>query len=711
MFNWIIGIPLLTLFTTVGLALVAIPSSRREPCRQTLNTLLILISLWTFFSFLAHSIHYPSTMLWMYLMLICAMFTGAVGVHFSVLFANYGGRKTKWVVRIFYGCAILLSWPLLHGQIVERATLLPGGSLNVQFGPIAPILWGLLGCGIIIAIGFLLSALLHSSQAYKKHALYPLIGYIVMCLGALSNFAISSYPVDIAANFIFVSMISYGVVRGHLLKPPSKLPWPQSLSLSAFLLALCYVAIFVFCQVWLGYTLFNANVIAALVTFSFGSIVFGPVRKSLLNVLERWLLHSTYRYRQALSRLAGLETSLIRLESSITNALNVITDATHSNGAVLLLKNDKTGHFEATYAVGNDIVNLLQIKLPVDSPLVTHLGVKDAPLNDEEIKQHLNERVMVRGEDDILRELGSTLYYVINAYSGPLAILAITRGSHERWNEDETKDFLKLACHQIATNIINAELYKTSKREVKEHKRAEEKVREADSLKELDRLRTDLLANVSHELRTPLASIKGFSTMMLDYEKQLSAGDKRQYLKTIDQATDRLVGLIDQLLDMSRLEAGMLVLNKDPTSIRKLFKEIVAEAQVGSDKYRLILNLAKTLPKINIDPRRIRQVIDNLISNAIKYSAPETEVVISVQQVEDELLISVTDQGIGILKEDLPRVFERMFRSQKRQKAGAGGAGLGLSISKGIVEAHGGRIGIESEEGKGTKCFFTLPIR
>lgn len=711
MFNWIIGIPLLTLFAAVGLAIVVITSSRHEPSRATLNALLVLMALWIFCSVMFHSISFPSTKFWLHFIMIFAACTGAVGVHFSAQFTYRMGRIAKWIVGIFYIAGAISIVLLLTGQIVEGAELLPNGAVKVDFAPLILFLTIMVTGMTLTAITFLTVAIISPLKRMKRHTIFPLIGFIAMCIGGLSNLIVSAYPIDIAANFIFISFLSYGVVRGRLLEPPSKLPWPQSLSLSFFLLALCYVAIFVFCQVWLGYTLFNANVIAALITFSFGSIVFGPVRKSLINVLERWLLPSTYRYRQALSRLAGLDTSLIRLESSITNALNVITDATHSNGAVLLLKNDKTGHFEATYAAGNDIVNLLQIKLPVDSPLVTHLGVKDAPLNDEEIKQHLNERVMVRGEDDIFRELGSTLYYVINAYSGPLAILAITRGSHERWNEDETKDFLKLACHQIATNIINAELYKASKREVKERKRVEEKVREADSLKELDRLRTELLANVSHELRTPLASIKGFSTMMLDYEKRLSAGDKRQYLKTIDQATDRLVGLIDQLLDMSRLEAGMLVLNKEPTSIRKLFKEIVAEAQVGSDKYRLILNLAKTLPKINIDPRRIRQVIDNLISNAIKYSAPETEVVISVQQVEDELLISVTDQGIGILKEDLPRVFERMFRSQKRQKAGAGGAGLGLSISKGIVEAHGGRIGIESEEGKGTKCFFTLPIR
>ena len=174
--------------------------------------------------------------------------------------------------------------------------------------------------------------------------------------------------------------------------------------------------------------------------------------------------------------------------------------------------------------------------------------------------------------------------------------------------------------------------------------------------------------------------------------------------------TDRLAELIEQLLEMSRLGAGMLTINRMATTINKLCREAIAEAQVRSPTHRFILDLAKRLHKVNIDTRRIRQVLDNLISNAVKYSQAGTEVTVSARRAGPEILICITDQGIGIPEEDLPRVFEPMFRSRQRQLPGAGGAGLGLSICKGLLEAHGGRIWIESEEGKGTKCFFTLPI-
>ena len=247
-------------------------------------------------------------------------------------------------------------------------------------------------------------------------------------------------------------------------------------------------------------------------------------------------------------------------------------------------------------------------------------------------------------------------------------------------------------------------------RDTTERSQAEERIREMEILKELDRLRAELLANVSHELRTPLATIKGYSSLLLDYDKKLKRDERRQYLGAIDRASDRLSGLVSQLLDMSRLEAGRLTINKVPTSIRKLIREAVAEAGVSAPGHRFILKLTKRLPRISIDGNRIRQVLDNLISNAVKYSDEGTEVVISAQRVGNELLVSIADRGIGIPAEQLPRVFDRMFRVRQKIPSEVRGAGLGLSITKGLVELHEGRIWIESEEGKGTTSYFTLPI-
>lgn len=227
---------------------------------------------------------------------------------------------------------------------------------------------------------------------------------------------------------------------------------------------------------------------------------------------------------------------------------------------------------------------------------------------------------------------------------------------------------------------------------------------------EVDRLKSDLLSTVSHELRTPLATIKGYSTMLLDYDRRLKRDEKREYLSSIDKATDRLTELVDHLLDMSRLEAGLLQMKRRPTSISKLIKEAVDDAQLRAHSHKIVLNLKKKLPRVNGDARRIRQVIDNIIDNAIKYSSEGTEVVVSAQRVRRKLFISVADQGIGIPAEDLKRVFDRMYRREQRLTPQIGGIGLGLAICRGLVEAHGGRIWVESELGKGSTFYFTFPI-
>ena len=227
---------------------------------------------------------------------------------------------------------------------------------------------------------------------------------------------------------------------------------------------------------------------------------------------------------------------------------------------------------------------------------------------------------------------------------------------------------------------------------------------------ELSKLKSDLLSTISHELRTPLATIKGYSSMILDYSSKLSSEEKREYLKSIDKSSDRLAKLVDNLLDTSRMEAGLLKLNKAPAGISKLIRETVTEAQIRANSHQIVSKLRKGLPRVKIDAKRIRQVLDNLLDNAVKYSPQGTEVLVSAKQAGREMVISVTDQGLGIPADELSRVFDRMYRIEQRLTSGVDGIGLGLSICQRLVEAHGGRIWVDSEKGKGSTFYFTIPI-
>jgi len=234
---------------------------------------------------------------------------------------------------------------------------------------------------------------------------------------------------------------------------------------------------------------------------------------------------------------------------------------------------------------------------------------------------------------------------------------------------------------------------------------------ERKKYEELNKLKSDLLSMVSHELRTPLATIKGYATMLVDYDEKLTSDEKIQSLVSIDKATSRLTYLVDQLLDMSRADAGLLELEMDPANPAALIRQAVAEARLRAPDCSFEVDVpAEGLPPVRMDVTRIRQVLDNLLENAIKYAANGKAVTVSARLHDGDVVFSVTDRGPGIPEHELERIFDRMYRIEPQAGVSAKGLGLGLSICKALVEAHKGRIWAESRPGEGSRFIFTLPL-
>jgi signal transduction histidine kinase len=225
--------------------------------------------------------------------------------------------------------------------------------------------------------------------------------------------------------------------------------------------------------------------------------------------------------------------------------------------------------------------------------------------------------------------------------------------------------------------------------------------------------RTDLVSNVSHELRTPLTAIKGLVETLRDGAvDDMSARDK--FLASIEGETDRLIGLVNDLLVLSRADAQALVLHREEIELDELARSC-ADALGSAAKARhvsIVVDGPATL--VNADADRIRQVLINLLDNAIRYSPPDQVVRASISSDGPTAAVSVQDRGPGIPAADQARVFERFYRADKsraREERGASGAGLGLSIAQVIVKAHGGHIELASHEGQGTVVRFTLPAK
>jgi two-component system phosphate regulon sensor histidine kinase PhoR len=228
-------------------------------------------------------------------------------------------------------------------------------------------------------------------------------------------------------------------------------------------------------------------------------------------------------------------------------------------------------------------------------------------------------------------------------------------------------------------------------------------------LKQLERTREEFVANVSHELRTPLSLIKGYAETLLDGAKDKPEVATR-FLQTIDRNAERLKLLIEDLLTISALESGSIQLELQSVDLPALIEKVFADFRTRAHARRVrLLNQTSDL-KVNADPRRLEQVLSNLIDNAIKYGRPEGQVTLGARSLAGQQVeVFVRDDGPGIPPDALDRIFERYYRVDKARSRDQGGTGLGLSIVKHIVQSHGGRIWAESSPGNGATFFFTLP--
>jgi PAS domain S-box-containing protein len=230
--------------------------------------------------------------------------------------------------------------------------------------------------------------------------------------------------------------------------------------------------------------------------------------------------------------------------------------------------------------------------------------------------------------------------------------------------------------------------------------------------REVDRMKTDFVSLVSHELRTPLTSIKGYVDLLLDGEVGELEAEQQEFLGIVRNNAERLVGLINDLLDISRIEAGKVDLNRTMIDLSAVAERVATSfrPQIEAKQQRLTLDFARDLPPISADADRITQVLTNLLSNAYKYTPSGGELHIAVSATNGQARIDVRDSGIGLTPEEHAQLFTKFFRARNRTTQEVGGTGLGLAITQSLVESHGGTISVKSAPGEGSTFTVCLPM-
>jgi PAS domain S-box-containing protein len=234
-------------------------------------------------------------------------------------------------------------------------------------------------------------------------------------------------------------------------------------------------------------------------------------------------------------------------------------------------------------------------------------------------------------------------------------------------------------------------------------------VRDITHFREAEEMKSTFISVISHELKTPVALIKGYAGTLRREDADWDKGTIRESLEIIEEESDRLAQLIDNLLDASRLQAGQLRLDRSDVNLARMAARIVQEFRTQTDRHTFEIDFPDEYPVVQGDAERLRQVLSNLISNAIKYSPDTGKIIVSGRYDDNQVYVAVSDQGIGIPAGERERIFDRFYRVDSALSRRTQGAGLGLYLVKSVVEAHSGRIWVSSTPGQGSTFVFTLP--
>jgi two-component system phosphate regulon sensor histidine kinase PhoR len=297
--------------------------------------------------------------------------------------------------------------------------------------------------------------------------------------------------------------------------------------------------------------------------------------------------------------------------------------------------------------------------------------------------------------------MGTPLLEIVRHATLDAAIADAFRGS-ESVRSELTLDGSQLELHAVATRNDAGEI---SGALVLFH--------DITELKKMDQVRRDFVANVSHELRTPLSILRGYIETLLDNPKT-SREEFSRILGVMERHSKRLDLLAQDLLTLAQLESANPNLQLGNVDLSNLFGEVIRdwEKKLATKHLNVIVDVPPDVPTIRADSARLREALYNLFDNALKYSREHGEIRLMARQRDEEIVLSVSDSGIGIGKEDLPRIFERFYRSDKARTAeNIRGTGLGLAIVKHVAQLHGGHVEAESELGKGTTIRVVLPVR
>ncbi len=615
--------------------------------------------------------------------------------------------RNPWNRRILPGAlmAILLIIATALGYMGVSAATDAQGRVQMQFGPALPlyaVYWvTYVAWSAVILVQAYRAA---HDPAWRNRIRYPMIGTVLVLLGGATNSidALSRYPLDIAANLGNALLLAYAIARYQLMDLTLVTRRLLAWSLGVIAISATYAA-----SLFLLYQVFAARWIGLVVLGVAVSITMLAINPFLRDQLQFWVDRSLFRAHydlqsmlQDLSRVTTRLRPLPELAELILHRVASTFGLTHT----IFLCMDETGEALTAIAATGQHPGVSSLRWPLDHPLLTILAGSHQPRMIAELVLLPHLKSLWTVEQEELSALRGELFVPMLAHGQLLAVLVLgSKQSGEPFLSNDVTVLSTLA-NQTAVAIDNARLYQKLRQDAAALEQAN------IELRRLDQLKDEFIQNVSHELRTPLTCVQAYVELMLDGTLGPLTPGQRSGLQTVLKSGKRIVSMVNDIISLTKNEQDLLELV--PQDLAALIQKSVEAARpvAASSHVNLCVRTPEKLIMAAGDARRLGQVLDNLMGNAIKFSPNGGEVVVQATCVGSEIHLTISDQGIGIPTEELPRIWDRFYQVDGSTKRRFGGSGLGLTIVKRIVEAHGGRVWAESTPGQGSRFTCAFPI-
>ncbi|MCL5411968.1 MAG: ATP-binding protein [Patescibacteria group bacterium] len=666
--------------------------------------------LWSFSYYIWQTASTAQTALfWSRALMAFAIFIPIFYLHFVFAFLGVLNEKKKFLIFSYFLfiCFFLLN--LLTPQIVSHTEPL----LEFPFWPIPGSFFHAL---LLVWLGYMTYSIHLLYRAYrdsiglkKQQVRYLLLSMLIGFGGGITNYflwyKIPIYPLGNILVSVDVAVTAYAIAKHRLLDIRFVIARTVAYSLLLLIIASSYtIAMLVFSSYFFGDT-FQGNQL--LVSTFFTIIVaftFQPLRKALEHTTDKFFFKGMYETHDLLAKLSHIMATTLLLDTLTEKVLHeLVTQMRISRGAFVLMNK-------------GDVI-LIETSGYTKPPGFTHHQLFTL----ESAGKTLVFEEMEDGTlKDLMRKLDLTVVIPLKTSEKEVGLLMLGEKLSGDIYSDQDIKVLEILAPEISVAIQNSLSYEEIRRfniTLKvEIDHATKKLRETnEKLQEVDKLKDEFVSVATHELRTPMTAIKSYLWLIL-HKKDLKLDQKiHKYLDRAFISSERMLVLINDLLNLSRIESGRIQLEIKPTNLNEIVDETLAEImpKAVEKSLQLIYNKPKgDSPKVMVDPQRFPEIVTNFAGNSIKFTPNGGKITVTATKKDNMIQIDVSDTGVGISKEDQKKLFKKFGRLDSSYKAVAtsGGTGLGLYITKNLIELQGGKVWVESDLGKGATFSFTVPV-